>query len=320
MARSIVLFPGSLGDFVCFLPTLQKIGTCQGDVVFVGREMACGLLRGHMCFPPTVSLEISSLEEARFARLFTLSSSPDAALEEFFLHATAIVSWSGSALPQFRKNLEEYLPGCVKVFPFFSGQAECHASAYYLYCLAGKGEGREPPSLTIRPKPHWLHWGKEYWRRRKWEQKHVLVLHPGSGGWRKRWDQEGFTRVAKWWTSREEREVLIVLGPVESEEKDFWSRFGTVETALELAQVSSLLHFARCYVGNDSGVSHLAGAIGARGVVIFGPTRPEQWRPIGGQLEVVHNTRFRSQWPDREGISLEEVSPSHVIEGLTNCL
>jgi heptosyltransferase III len=35
------------------------------------------------------------------------------------------------------------------------------------------------------------------------------------------------------------------------------------------------------FVGNDSGISHLAAAAGAPGVVIFGPTNLERWRPLG---------------------------------------
>jgi ADP-heptose:LPS heptosyltransferase len=42
----------------------------------------------------------------------------------------------------------------------------------------------------------------------------------------------------------------------------------------------------RAYLGNDSGVSHLAGLCGARSVVIFGPTSPTVWRPLGPRVKV----------------------------------
>ena len=88
--------------------------------------------------------------------------------------------------------------------------------------------------------------------------------------------------MAEWWRDSGDREVLILLGPAEAEEGEYWRRYGHVETSLELPQVASILTRATCYIGNDSGVSHLAGVVGAQGVVIFGPTRPEQWRPLGG--------------------------------------
>ena len=321
MAHTIVLFPGSLGDFLCFLPTLQAIGEHQQNLVVVGRETTRTLLEALVCFPRSVSVQTVSLDEARFARLFVACSfTRDAGLDRFFSPATSVFSWFGSSLPQMKQNLEQYAPGRVLVFPFFSGQVESHASVYYVRCLGEKGKKKldRPPSVQL--KELWFQWGGEYWRQRGWESKEVLIVHPGSGGQRKRWGAEGFRQVAEWWRNSGDREVLIVLGPAEAEEGEYWRRYGHVETSLELPQVASILTRASCYLGNDSGVSHLAGAVGARGAVIFGPTRPEQWRPLGGELQVIKNTHYREKWPERAGISLEEVPPEQVLERLTTGL
>ena len=114
------------------------------------------------------------------------------------------------------------------------------------------------------------------------ESKQILVVHPGSGGRENDGERRDSDKVVQWWRESGERDVLIVLGPAEAEEEDYWRRCGLVETSLELAQIASILIRASRYIGNDSGVSHLAGAVGAQGVVIFGPTRPEQWHPLGG--------------------------------------
>ena len=50
---------------------------------------------------------------------------------------------------------------------------------------------------------------------------------------------------------------------------------------LDLPTVAAIARLASAFVGNDSGVSHLAAAVGAPGVVIFGPTDPARWRPLG---------------------------------------
>lgn len=318
MARTIVLFPGSLGDFICFLPALQEIGKHQRNLVVAGRETTRAILGAFRCFPRAVSVQTVSLDDARFARLFApCSSVRDADLENFFLHATSVLSWFGASLPQVKKNLEKYAPGRVTVFPFFSGHAESHASAYYLNRIGEKVKEKLYSPLSIELKEQWRQWGVEYWRQREWESKSILVVHPGSGGQRKRWIPEGFRQVAQWWRDSREREVLILLGPAEAEEDAYWRRCGHVETSLQLAQVASILIRATCYIGNDSGVSHLAGAVGTQGVVIFGPTRPEQWRPLGGGLKVIKNALYRKKWPDREGISLEEVTLEQVLERLT---
>ena len=182
MACTIVFFPGSLGDFLCFLPTLQVIGKNQRHLVVVGRETTRALLAAFVCFPRSVSVQTVSLDEARFARLFSpCSSAKDVDLDRFFLPATSVLSWFGASLPQLKKNLEKYVPSRTAVFPFFSGQVESHASAYYLNCLGAKGQ--RPPAIQLRET--WHQWGAAYWRQRGWESKQVLIIHPGSGGRRK---------------------------------------------------------------------------------------------------------------------------------------
>jgi heptosyltransferase-2 len=64
-------------------------------------------------------------------------------------------------------------------------------------------------------------------------------------------------------------------------ERPFQGRGVATLKDLELGVVAALARQARAFVGNDSGVSHLAAAAQGRGVVIFGPTDPVQWRPLG---------------------------------------
>ena len=44
---------------------------------------------------------------------------------------------------------------------------------------------------------------------------------------------------------------------------------------------------AAMFIGNDSGPGHLAGIIGVPTVVLFGPTDPAQWRPLGPRGNVL---------------------------------
>ena len=143
-----------------------------------------------------------------------------------------------------------------------------------------------------------------------------MIIHPGSGGKRKRWDSEGFRQVGIWWQEKKKGKVIILLGPAEKNELQKWRSIGEVEIELSLLQVAALLSRADLYLGNDSGISHLAGAIGARGVVLFGPTLPKKWRPLGGNMVVVRNSAYRDVFPNREGIALKEIAVEEVIAHL----
>ncbi len=310
MARILVLFPGSLGDCICFLPALQALGTRGKELVVAGQEMTGAVLGALSSFPQKVALQTVSIESGFFAHLFTPpSDSKDERLGPFFSSISDVFSWSGSLYPSVRINLERYCPGRVHIFPFFSGQTECHASTYYLRCI-GIREGL-PPSLQLEEE--WQQWGEEYWRRNGWSSTRILVIQPGSGGAKKRWAPGGYERVAQWWTNTKGQRVCILLGPAETGEEVYWKCFGRVASSLDIAQVASILSRATLYIGNDSGVSHLAGAVGARGIAVFGPTRPEQWRPLGGAITVVRNHTYRKENPNRAGISLEEIPVQHVI-------
>ena len=54
-----------------------------------------------------------------------------------------------------------------------------------------------------------------------------------------------------------------------------------------LPEIAALLSLARAVVGNDSGPTHLAAAVGCPTVALFGPTDPAVWAPLGAHVRVV---------------------------------
>ena len=109
---------------------------------------------------------------------------------------------------------------------------------------------------------------------------HDLILHPGSGGTSKRWPAERFAELA-----RRAAAPLILLGPAED---DLASAFDGLPLArdLPLPRVVATLAKARAFVGNDSGVSHLASWL-CPTLALFGPTDPKVWAPAGPMTQVL---------------------------------
>src|SRR5262245_18700106 len=309
--RTLVLFPGSLGDFLCLLPALMELaGSTPDGVVEV---VARGELLGMIQRLPFVC-QAFSLDSGIFAQLFCpLGASAEQGLS-FSVPVSEIFSWFGHAHPEVRMNLNRIAPGRIRSFAFFTGQEDCHASAYYLRCVGTK-ELRGPSLLLGEEERQWL---DRYWRLHDWPpSSRVLIIHPGSGGQKKRWATEGFVQICHWWQQQKKGKVLILLGPAEEEEAESWRQTGgQIERNLSLLQVAALLSRADLYLGNDSGISHLAGAVGVRGVVLFGPTRPQQWRPLGGSLSVLHNAAYRAALSQVSGISLTEIPYEKVLVSL----
>jgi len=124
-----------------------------------------------------------------------------------------------------------------------------------------------------------------------------VVIHPGSGGAHKCWRLDNFLSVARM-LEKEGVEVVFLFGPAEvqrfSEPAIAGIRTaGKLLTNLSLAEVLGVLGCSRGYIGNDSGITHLSAALGIRTVVVFGPTEPAIYGPLGPAVTIL-----RSKPPD----------------------
>ncbi len=114
-----------------------------------------------------------------------------------------------------------------------------------------------------------------------------VLLFPGSGGLRKCWPAERYGDLGRRLT-RAGTSVGVVLGPAELDRGPGPQAFPglPVFRAPDLAETASLCAGANWVLGNDAGTTHLAAAVGARGLVLFGPTDPGRWRPLGDRFQV----------------------------------
>jgi ADP-heptose:LPS heptosyltransferase len=129
-----------------------------------------------------------------------------------------------------------------------------------------------------------------------------LALHPGSGSRRKRWPCDSFERLAE--ALSPGQPWLLVEGPADAEAVAPLRRDPRAVVASGWAPrpLGALLARAGAFVGNDSGVSHLAAAFGAPTLALFGPTDPRVWAPVGPRVAVV-----QSRTPRMEDLSIAEV-------------
>lgn len=117
----------------------------------------------------------------------------------------------------------------------------------------------------------------------------TLLVHPGSGSPSKNWPH--FVQLA-----HRLSKVLFLLGPAEASDAPVFPALRN----RPLAEVTELLTTCAAYVGNDSGVTHLAAYLGCPTVAIFGPTNPTIWSPVGPRVRVIHHR-------DLSAISVDDV-------------
>jgi ADP-heptose:LPS heptosyltransferase len=122
-----------------------------------------------------------------------------------------------------------------------------------------------------------------------------VFLHPGAGAAWKRWPAERFAQVADH-LGEDGVEVALVEGPADGSVtmqvlKNCRHHLSVLRN-LSVRDLGACLARGQAFVGNDTGVSHLAALVGIPTIVLFGPTDPVNWQPRGSVL--IRNCRLHS--------------------------
>lgn len=266
---TLVLFPGALGDLLCCWPALDGLLAAGHAVTLVARADAAEVL-------PADALRACSIERREIVELFTDAPLTEAA-REFFGRFDRIDSFTGAGRSAFAERLAAAAGRPVSVHPFRGMRRGEHAAAYFARCL-----GIAPRVRVLPVRGDAAAWAAALWDQHRLGNR-VLALHPGSGGVAKNWD--GMAEVAHAWRHGGGR-VLALLGPAEIE-RNTSVPADIVVAGEPLARVAAVVRRAHRFLGNDSGISHLAALVGAAALVLFGDTDPAAWAPRGDRVRVL---------------------------------
>ena len=108
------------------------------------------------------------------------------------------------------------------------------------------------------------------------------VIHPAAAFATKQWAVEHFAQVATE-LARQGLPIVAITTPNETHIVDELKRNTSASvlalTDLSLPEITALLERSRFFIGNDSGIAHIAAAVRAPSVVIFGSSNRAHWRP-----------------------------------------
>jgi ADP-heptose:LPS heptosyltransferase len=304
--RICIFLTGGIGDFVAAVPAmvLLRKNFPLSRIVLVGNPTWLPL-----ALECEIVDQVRSIDDLPLHAGFMSSLPEEHPLSRFLAGFDLIISWFGDREGQWEGTLRGTSSGKVLVHPFhrvhtFPG----HVSDYYLATLKDMGlrereegaPGRQPLlRLRSRADPNTAN-GRE----KPCHDRPFLCLHPGSGSEHKNWPKEDFLEVARGAFRSWRLPSTVLIGPAEEGQKTFWAEASGPSLApragLSILEVSRVLHSATLFVGNDSGITHLAAALGIPVVALFGPTDPGRWAPLGSGVEIL----------------LQPVSPQEVLVAL----
>jgi len=130
----------------------------------------------------------------------------------------------------------------------------------------------------------------------------LVVIHPGSGSAHKCVAPEALASVVIA-VQTSGATPVILEGPADREPVERLLQLcgdpPIVMKGLDLLTVAGVFAQARLFVGQDSGITHLAGSMGVRTVALFGPTDPARWAPSGAHVTVVQGAPcFCRSWDE----------------------
>jgi len=275
--RVLVIFPGALGDFVCVLAAIEALATRHRSCAI---ELMARAELARLAVGRTAVVRGHSIDAPHVSALFSESGSATFEAREFFVGYERIYSFFASSDANFRARLAAATGGKVSFHPFRpldDGANDPHIAAAYLRSIGEAGAPMHPRSEPTRDD---LRAAADAIANARCDPTNLIAIFPGSGSPAKNWPLDKFATLAR--ILLERSSVLFVLGPAESAmEQTLRECELSVLKDLELGTVAGIARLAVGFVGNDSGVSHLAAAADAPGVVIFGPTDPQRWRPLG---------------------------------------
>jgi ADP-heptose:LPS heptosyltransferase len=289
---------------MCLMPALVAISRRypEASIELMARFELARLVAGR-----TVVVRAHSIDAREVGELFTESGSESA--RRFFAEFDRIYSFFASDDDRFRARLEAATDAVVSFHPFRPA-GDGHVSDAYLRAIDA---AVSHPDSRLEPTSDDLAAAARAIAESKCGSSNPVVIFPGSGSPAKNWPADKFAALAAMLTNRaahpshkvphptleDERRPLpiqeegkscaVILGPAEVALEPIFHEAGVpVLKDLDLPTVAAIARGASAFVGNDSGVSHLAAAVGASGVATFGPTDPARWRPQGsGKITVV---------------------------------
>jgi len=286
---SLVYHAGALGDFITTLPALRVWRRLHASdhITLIGKPRHAAVAGRFAAWD-----EVWDVESRSLARLFRAGQDPATDPGGLSRFSSALL-FSPLSSP-LRRNLEALgVRGIQWQAPFPSSPMpiiDYHLALFpdveiaedERIPLVDPGDPREQPQTTASETPG-----------------PTVALHPGSGSHAKNWAFARFQALAGELQRRGER-IAWIVGP--AEEGLALEVPGTVWRDLPLANLCAKLSTCRLYVGNDSGVTHLAAAVGAPTLALFGPSDPRIWAPKGRQVRILKAQKLR------------DISVSEVVE------
>jgi heptosyltransferase III len=279
-AEILVIHPGALGDVLQAVPALAALRRFGGGsrLTFAGQGRLGELLAGLGVVDEALAFDTLGLDA-----LFAEGEAPPA-LASRLARFDRAVSWFGARAVPYPARLRAMVGDAILAAPVPDEARGGTVWEHLLATLEPWGLVGAPPPMPVAPPARWRRDARAALHAlglRRTES--LVVVHPGAGGAWKRWPPDDLARVIATLGREAHVQTLVHRGPADAEVvARLVEALGEPLRCLEepaLPALAGVLAEAAGYLGADSGVSHLAAAVGAPAVILYPAATHERWRP-----------------------------------------
>jgi ADP-heptose:LPS heptosyltransferase len=289
--KILVIRGGAIGDFILTLPVLaalrQQFPDTHLEVLGYPHIAQLALAGG-------LADRVQPIEARALAAFFARNGELPEDQRDYFSEFNLIVSYLYDPDEIFRENLARCSPAQFIAAPHRPEEREgIHATEVFLNPLTRLAifDADPVPRLAINHQPSTIN---------------RIALHPGSGSERKNWPEAKWAELGARLIAETNRQLLLVGGEAEGERLQrlaakLPAARSEIAQSLPLADLAARLSACAAFAGHDSGITHLAAALGLPCVVLWADTNEELWRPKGDQISILRSDSGIS------GVSVDQV-------------
>jgi heptosyltransferase-3 len=290
--KILVIRGGAIGDFILTLPAIAALRKNFPDAfleVLAYPHIAQLALAGGLVD------RVESLGARALAGFFARNGELAEELVDYFSEFDLIISYLYDPDKIFSTNVTR----CTQA-QFIAGphrpneRATVHAAQIYLKPLERLAIFDADPIPRLRVNTNPSPASPLFRNSTGHADERIVALHPGSGGEHKNWPEAKWAELLQNLINNTPFNFLLVGGEAECE------RLQRLAAALPparvrvaqsrpLSELAQVLQQCAAFIGHDSGISHLAAAVGLPGLILWGETTEEIWRPPSDKMIVLRH-------------------------------
>jgi heptosyltransferase-3 len=306
--NTLIFHDGALGDVLLSLPCIKKIREESVFVHGVGRFDVYSFLK-EMKYVDRVS----SSDSVMFTSLY--NDNIDEKTGRFLSEFDQSFVFTVKDISRITENIGKIILSTNKIITVPPDGVRMHVSEFRFKQISGKEKIKDHlPMLKVpymyKKKAKELLDSSGYPHGRRL----LFALHPGSGSIKKNWPLEKYFDLVKKIKDKYNPFFIFFSGPAEDNQiKDTINSFLLGKDGMihisdhELTLVSALLQICDVYIGNDSGITHLASSLGCNTIAIFRVTDPFLWGPVNNKVKVISASSRQEHDPSALSIEVNKV-------------